>query len=84
MEFIKDLIVNNLTESLVIAGFFISFFVPGLRNIWLIMFRVLTTKRALIQAVLYFGGKAVEHTETKLDDIWWTDVKKALIEELKK
>jgi len=64
-------------------GVVASYLIPGLRNIWVIVFQALVTEAALIRAFIYFGDKIVDSTSNRLDNILWDPVKKALIDKLK-
>ena len=65
-----------------IIGILMTYLVPGLRWLWVLLFKSLVTKRALIKVVLYFGDDLVKSKKTNLDDAIWVDVRKALMKEL--
>ena len=67
-----------------VAGVALTYLIPGLRFLWLILYKTLTSKRMLIKAIIYLGDRAVDDEKINFWDAAWIDVRKALIKALNK
>ena len=67
-------------------GALVSFFVPGTRSAWNVVFRVIVrtvlTKKAIIKLVVSLIDPVVKNSKTKIDDALWVDIKGALLKEM--
>ena len=83
---LEDFLVDNWGWMGAALTALVTFFIPGTRSAWNVIFRTvvgaLLTKKALIKVVMYFGDKLVNSTKTNLDNAVWIDVREALIKEL--
>jgi Ni,Fe-hydrogenase I cytochrome b subunit len=76
MEFLQNYWTVLVSMIVLIVG---GFYIPGLRNIWVIAFKVLLSETVLKRIFIAFAEKLVKSTKNPLDDIWLEEVKKKLL-----
>ena len=84
LELIKGFLVDNYVYVLGFVAGGSSFLLPVTKQIWVIIFRAMLTKKAAIRVFIHIGDWVVDQTKTSIDNELWVEAKKALIEELKK